>query len=104
MVAKDVCDVLGLTNITEALRALDDDEKGFSTADTPGGPQQMAIISEAGLYRLIFKSRKPEAKGITRSAHFPARSASASRESGTRVRDVPNNPFGLGELSHRDLL
>ncbi|WP_236887152.1 Bro-N domain-containing protein [Desulfovibrio fairfieldensis] len=59
--AKDVCEVLGLGNVTEALRGLDEDEKGVHIIDTPGGKQEMTIISESGLYALVFRSHKPEA-------------------------------------------
>lgn len=48
VVAKDPCDILGIGNVSMALSALDEDEKGISEVDTPGGPQKMAIISEAG--------------------------------------------------------
>lgn len=65
-VARDVCAVLGLTNVAMALGGLDDDEKGVSTVDTPGGNQQLNIISEAGLYSLILRSRRPQAKAFKR--------------------------------------
>lgn len=65
-VAKDVCDVLGLTNSREALSSLDEDEKGVSNTDTLGGKQEIAIVSEPGLYKLIFRSRKDTAKAFTR--------------------------------------
>jgi len=52
-VAKDVCDVLEHTNSRMALERLDEDEKGVSLIYTPGGPQEMAIVNEAGLYSLI---------------------------------------------------
>lgn len=61
-VAKDVCDVLGLTNSRKSLSALDLDEKGVTISDTLGGKQEMATVNESGLYSLIFQSRKPEAK------------------------------------------
>lgn len=61
-IAKDICDVLGLTNSRKTLTALDDDEKGVTISDTLGGKQEMAIINESGLYHLIILSRKPEAK------------------------------------------
>ena len=61
-VAKDVCAILELGNITEALRPLDDDERGSVTLNTLGGNQDMLTVSESGLYSLIFRSRKPEAK------------------------------------------
>lgn len=61
-VAKDVCLNIGLNNSSQAISRLDDDEKGVITADTPGGKQELAAVSESGLYNLIFQSRKPEAK------------------------------------------
>lgn len=61
-VARDVCECLELTNTSQTLSYLDDDEKGITTNDTPGGQQEMSIVSEAGLYSLILRSRKPEAK------------------------------------------
>jgi prophage antirepressor-like protein len=63
-VAKDVCEVLEIGNSRMAVEALDDDEKGVSNTDTLGGAQKMQIISESGLYALIFKSRKAVAKGF----------------------------------------
>ena len=61
-VAKDVCKVLGIVNTSQAVFSLDDDEKGICNSDTLGGDQEMLIVSESGLYALIFKSRKPAAK------------------------------------------
>ena len=66
-VAKDICDALGLNNVGQAIASLDDDEKSSITIDdgTPGNPNK-AIISEPGLYSLILRSRKPEAKAFRR--------------------------------------
>lgn len=61
-VAADVGAVLGLTNVRASVALLDDDEKGVNTIDTPSGKQEMSIINESGLYALILRSRKPEAK------------------------------------------
>lgn len=84
-VAADVCEVLtignnrdavarldddekadvGITDISSngtAQGRLDDDEKGVHSTHTLGGPQEMIIINESGLYSLILTSRKPEAK------------------------------------------
>lgn len=63
-VAKDVCEILGLTNSRKATSTLDEEEKGVTICDTPGGKQQLTIINESGLYSLILKSRKPEAKAF----------------------------------------
>lgn len=66
-VAKDVCDALALNNVGQAINGLDADEKGSITINdgTPGNPTK-ATISEAGLYSLILRSRKPEAKAFKR--------------------------------------
>ena len=61
-VAKDVCECLDLANSRDAVSRLDDDEKGVGKADTLGGSQDMTLISESGLYTLIMRSNKPEAK------------------------------------------
>ena len=78
-VAKDVCEILELDNVTRALSTLDNDEKssinpnitnskvGNDGVDSPVFPEMqhggrpLSIISESGLYALIFKSRKPQA-------------------------------------------
>jgi anti-repressor protein len=67
-VAKDVCDILELHNVTEALRPLDDDEKSnFRNSEVAqNGGRAPIIISEPGLYKLIMRSRKPEAKEFQR--------------------------------------
>ena len=65
-VAADVCRALGLDNPTAALERLDADEKGLTTVETLGGPQQMLAVSEPGLYRLILTSRKDEARYFQR--------------------------------------
>ena len=61
-VANDICKVLALSNPRKAVGDLDEDERGVTTSDTLGGQQEMNVISESGLYSLIFRSRKAEAK------------------------------------------
>ena len=61
-VAMDVCKILDLENTSRAIARLKDYEKGVTIVNTPGGNQEMAIISEPGLYRLVLTSRKPEAE------------------------------------------
>ena len=63
-VAVDVCRALDIRNNRDALNRLDDDEKGVSLIDTPGGQQELTIINEPGLYSLVLGSRKPEAKAF----------------------------------------
>ena len=62
-VAKDVCDILEIQNVTQAVQNLDEDERSMHYIGRQG---EANIISEAGLYKLIFNSRKPEAKKFTR--------------------------------------
>lgn len=61
-VLKNVCNILGMTNSRMIAERLDDDEKGVSQIYTPGGTQEMTVISESGLYNVILRSDKPEAK------------------------------------------
>jgi len=62
-VAKDVCEILGIQNPADmAAKNLDDDERSTAKIYTPGGMQEMIIISESGLYNLIIRSNKPEAR------------------------------------------
>ena len=61
-VAKDVCEVLGITKHRDAISRLSDRQRGSVKVDTLGGPQEMAAINEAGVYKLVFRSNKPEAE------------------------------------------
>ena len=69
-VAKDVCDILELKNPSDALKSLDNDERSslrISEGTSPkGGNPNFNVISEAGLYKLAFRSNKPIAKDFTR--------------------------------------
>ena len=65
-VAKDVCDVLGLSNPSESLKALDEDELTSETLRSGGQGREMNLISESGLYTLILRSNKPEARAFRR--------------------------------------
>lgn len=62
-VAKDVCAILGISNHRTTLATvLYDDEKGVHKVDTPGGIQKLRTVNGSGLFALIFRSRKPDAK------------------------------------------
>ena len=58
-VLKDVCDVLGLSNPTAVFSRLDDDERAKFNLGRQGNTN---IINESGLYKVILRSDKPEAK------------------------------------------
>ena len=63
-VAVDVARVLDIQNTTDAIKCLDDDERARYNLgrSANGGGGETNIINESGLYNLIFRSRKPEAK------------------------------------------
>lgn len=65
-VVADVCAALDHTNPTVAVAGLDDDERGLRSVETPSGVQQMVTVNEAGLYSLILRSRKPQARAFKR--------------------------------------
>ncbi len=54
--AVDVCRPIGIKNHRDAVAKLDEDEKGVAITDTPGGPQELLIVSESGLYALVLRS------------------------------------------------
>lgn len=70
-VASDICRALEISNVSDAVSKLDEDEK-MTIANTEshqgknGGAQKLNIINEAGLYSVILRSRKPEAKRFKR--------------------------------------
>lgn len=66
-IAKDVCSILGLSDTTRALIEIDAEDKSDTTITRVGNNiSKLRIINESGLYCLIFKSRKPEAKKFKR--------------------------------------
>ena len=58
-VLKDVCDILGLTNPSVVADRLDEDERAKFDLGRQG---ETTIINESGLYNVILRSDKPEAK------------------------------------------
>ncbi len=63
-VAADVAEALGYRTANDATRYLDDDERDTLNQRTLGGNQDLIVINESGLYSLILRSRKPEAKAF----------------------------------------
>jgi prophage antirepressor-like protein len=61
-VAKDICNILDLPNVTNAVKILPEKWRGLKLLSTFGGEQNMNIINEAGLYKLIMRSNKPIAQ------------------------------------------
>jgi prophage antirepressor-like protein len=65
-VAADLCNALGLGNISKALAGLPDDEKAITNGYTLGGMQKQLMVTESGMYRLVFRSNKDEAEKFRR--------------------------------------
>lgn len=65
-VLKDVCEVLGIVKHTNVAARLDEDEKGACLVGTPSGQQNMTVVNEPGLYKVILRSDKPDAKDLMR--------------------------------------
>ena len=63
-VLKDVCAVLDLGTTAKVAERLDADEKGMNQIHTHGGLQNVTVINESGLYNVILRSDKPEAKSF----------------------------------------
>lgn len=62
-VAKDVATILGHANPERAIRKyVDEEDRGVTELVTPGGIQNVTIISEYGVYSLILSSHTEEAK------------------------------------------
>ncbi len=99
-VAADVCRILELGNTGMAISRLDDDEKGVTNVDTLGGRQEMSIISESGLYALVFTSRKPEAKRFRKWVTGTV--LPAIRRHGVYVHAAPD-PEAMPDMARQDV-
>ncbi len=111
----DVCKVLGIANARNVSARLDGDEKGVHLVDTLGGRQKLTIINESGLYSVLLRSDKPEAKpfkrwvthevlpSIRRTGQYKAPSVPEKPKS--LVCDVPDNTEAQKIMQEmRDLL
>lgn len=65
-VGRDATTILGYRTTNDGTRWLDEDERDTHWVRTPGGDQEMVIVSEPGLYSLILRSKRPEAKAFKR--------------------------------------
>lgn len=66
-VASHVCHILEIANVSNVLARLDDDEKdNIRDSDVMGRMREIAVVTEAGLYSIIFRSNKPIAKEFKR--------------------------------------
>lgn len=63
-IAKDLCEALDLSDTSKSLEKLDDDEKLIRKLFVSGQNREVWLVNESGLYNLIFRSNKPEAKAF----------------------------------------
>lgn len=92
-VAADFAKSMGYRDAEKATRLLDEDEKGTQIVGTPGGPQQMAVIYEDGMWELIFRSSLPGAKAIKDQVKTILR----------KIRETGSYSSAPAALSNRDL-
>lgn len=99
-VANDICTVLGHTNPSVAIQMLDEDERAKKSLGRQG---KAWIVNESGLYNLIFRSNKPEAKAFRKwvtSEVLPA-----IRKTGTyTIPQHTRQRISRGELVNADML
>lgn len=65
-VAADVATVLGYSASSAMTRSVEEDEKGVQIVHTPGGAQEVVVLSEPGLYSAIMRSRVDAARAFKR--------------------------------------
>ncbi|MEX3629904.1 MAG: BRO family protein [Burkholderia sp.] len=104
-VAKDVCDALGMntsSGVTQWIKYLDEDEtRGVKQGEFPGLPNRgVAAVSESGLYALIMRSRKPQARAFRKwvTSVVPP----AIRKDGSYV--MGEEKVATGEMDEGELL
>jgi prophage antirepressor-like protein len=61
-VAKGITDALGFSEAKNGTRKIPDQYKGAHKVTTLGGKQSLIVLNEAGIYRMIMRSNKPEAE------------------------------------------
>lgn len=90
LIARDVCDSLHLSNVTETLKNVDEEDKeklSTNIINTEVGGRGTWIINESGLYSIILRSRKEEGKPFRRwvtSEVLPA-----IRKTGSYQHNIP---------------
>ena len=91
-VGKDIAAALGYKESAKAIREhIDDEDKGVSVLDTPGGKQKTVIINESGMYSLILSSKLEGAKRFKRwvtSEILPSSAAAEYKARELRIKEM----------------
>lgn len=102
-VGKDVADILGYSQTAKAVREhVPEQFKGVSKLDTPGGKQEVTVISEAGVYKLAFTSKLPAADEFTNwiaSDVLPAIRKHGAYMTPAKIEEVLTDPDTIIQLA-----
>lgn len=101
-VLKDVCAVLGISNSRMTAERLEDDEVSQTDIiDALGRTQNTTVITESGLYAVILRSDKPNAKEFRKwvtSEVLPAIRKNGVYLTDEKAYDITHNPQSLADL------
>ena len=101
-VLKDVCAVLGISNSRMTAERLEDDEVSQTDIiDSLGRSQSTSVITESGLYAVILRSDKPNAKEFRKwvtSEVLPAIRKTGAYLTDEKAYDITHNPQSLADL------
>lgn len=101
-VAKEVTDILEIKNTTQAVNQLDEDEKLTYVLNRAGQNREVNIITESGLYSLILRSNKPEAKAFKKwitSEVLPSIRKHGAYMTSQKIEEVLLNPDTIIQLA-----
>lgn len=101
-VLADLCKVLDLAKPSRVAMRIADDMKGAHLMSTPGGDQEMTIVSEAGMYEVIIRSDKPEAAAFRRwvtSEVLPSIRKHGGYLTDQKIEEIISNPDTIIELA-----
>lgn len=94
-VLADLRRVLDLSTPARVAERIDDDMKGVSQIHTPGGRQNMSIVSEPGMYEVVIRSDKPAAVARGRRLMPTLVSAGQVWDEGVKRAPRPNSESGF---------
>lgn len=107
-VAKDICDAIGLDNVSAAVKRLDDRDVRVTQIDPKDGPKrEMNVVSEPGLYELVIRSDKPAARPFVRwitNDVLPSLRATGTYSLPGRVANTPRRQTRWGWQPIRELV
>jgi len=96
--AKDICDALGLTNPSDAIKSLEDDERSKLNLGRQG---QTWFVNESGLYAIVLQSRKAEARAFRKwvtSEVLPSIARTGGYATAGRVVRGTEGPHVVGRI------